>query len=151
MRQLMAHSIMKLVSMKKKNQKKDKSNIQEVIEEKLVIDKKKVETGKVKLTKKVHEEEVPVDLTATHEKINVDVKKIGRVVDGPNDPVRQEGNSTVYSVYREVYVKQTILEEEVWVTREKTTQQFKKPETLRREEIVVERSSTEKDKEQPKY
>lgn len=135
--------------MKEKSKKEDKSNVQEVIEEKLVIDKKKVETGKVKLTKRVYEEEVPVDLTTTKENVKVDVKKIGRVVDEPGDAVRQEGDSTVYSVYKEVYVKQTVLEEEVWVTRETTTQKFDKPQTLRREEIIVERSSTNNEKEQP--
>lgn len=141
--------IPKSVNMKEKSKKEDKSNVQEVIEEKLVIDKKKVETGKVKLTKRVYEEEVPVDLTTTKENVKVDVKKIGRVVDEPGDAVRQEGDSTVYSVYKEVYVKQTVLEEEVWVTRETTTQKFDKPQTLRREEIIVERSSTNNEKEQP--
>lgn len=129
--------------MKKEHKQKDKSNVQEVIEERLVIDKVKLETGKVKLTKKVYEEEVPLDLSTTQEEIEVEVRKIGRVVDAPGEAVRKEGDSTIYSVYREVYVKQTLLEEEIWINRKRSVQQFEQPQTLRREEITVERSSKE--------
>lgn len=113
----------------------------EVVEERLVVDKEKVETGKVVLHKRVIEEDVPLDLNLTEEHIDVEVKKIGDVVDKPGPAVREEGDTTIYSVYREVYVKQTILEEEVRITRKKMNRPYHSSEKLRREVIDVERIS----------
>lgn len=125
---------------KVENPQKEKISL---VEEKLSVEKKVVETGKVKLTKKVIEEDVPKDLTGYEEEIEIDVKKIGQVVDKPGKAVRTEGDSTIYSVYREQYVKQTILEEEVWVTKKRTEKNYNSPEKLKREVIEVERSRKE--------
>lgn len=111
-----------------------------VVEETLAVGKKEVETGKVRITKKVMEEEVPLDFTGFEEEIEIDVKKIGRVVDKPGKAVRTEGDTTIYSVYREEYVKQTILEEEVWVTKRRNQKNFNKSEKLKREVINIERT-----------
>ncbi len=113
----------------------------DIIEERLVVDKEKVTKGKVVLNKRIIEEDVPLDMEVTEEHIDVEVKKIGEVVDKPGPAVREEGDTKIYSVYREVYVKQTILEEEVRITRHKTTKPFHTSETLRREVIDVERIS----------
>lgn len=113
----------------------------DIIEERLVVDKEKVEKGRVVLHKRVIEEDVPLDLELTEEHIDVEVKKIGEVVDRPGPAVREEGDTKIYSVYREVYVKQTILEEEVRITRHHTRKPFHTSETLRREVIDVERIS----------
>lgn len=113
----------------------------DIIEERLVVEKDKVEKGKVVLHKRVVEEDVPLDLELTEEHLDVEVKKIGKVVDKPGPAVREEGDTKIYSVYREVYVKQTILEEEVRITRKKTTKPYHSSEKLRREIIDVERTS----------
>lgn len=113
----------------------------DIIEERLVVDKEKVDKGKVILHKRIIEEDVPLDLELTEEHIDVEVKKIGKVVDKPGPAVREEGDTKIYSVYREVYVKQTILEEEVRITRHHTRKPFHTSETLRREVIDVERIS----------
>lgn len=113
----------------------------DIIEERLVVDKEKVDKGKVVLHKRIIEEDVPLDLELTEEHIDVEVKKIGRVVDEIGPAVREEGDTKIYSVYREVYVKQTILEEEVRITRHHTRKPFHTSETLRREVIDVERIS----------
>ena len=118
----------------------------DIIEERLVVDKEKVEKGKVRLHKRVIEEEVPLDLELTEEHIDVEVKRIGKVVDKPGPAVREEGDTKIYSVYREVFVKQTILEEEVRITRKKSTKPYHTSETLRREVIDVERISGESEK-----
>lgn len=113
----------------------------DIIEERLVVDKEKVDKGKVILHKRIIEEDVPLDLELTEEHIDVEVTKIGKVVEKPGPAVREEGDTKIYSVYREVYVKQTILEEEVRITRHHTRKPFHTSETLRREVIDVERIS----------
>ena len=113
----------------------------DIIEERLVVDKEKVEKGRVTLHKRLIEEDVPLDLELTEEHIDVEVKKIGKVVDKIGPAVREEGDTKIYSVYREVYVKQTILEEEVRITRHHTRKPFHTSETLRREVIDIERIS----------
>ncbi|UJH92338.1 YsnF/AvaK domain-containing protein [Antarcticibacterium sp. 1MA-6-2] len=123
----------------------------DVIEERLVVGKEKVETGKVVLHKRVIEEDVPLDLELFEEHMDVEVKKIGKVVDSMGPAVRQEGDTKIYSVYREVYVKQTILEEEVRITKKQTTKPFHTSETLRREVIDVERISGERDQSASQY
>lgn len=120
----------------------------DIIEERLVVDKEKVEKGRVVLHKRVIEEDVPLDLELTEEHIDVEVKKIGTVVDKPGPAVREEGDTKIYSVYREVFVKQTILEEEVRITRHHSRKPFHTSETLRREVIDVERiSDVDRDRE----
>lgn len=112
----------------------------EVIEENLRVGKRKVITGTVTLNKKVLEEEIPLDFKGIREEVHVEVKKIGKIVDEPGPAVREEGDSTVYSVYREKYIKQTILEEEVWVTKKQHEVNYESPQKLRREVIDIERS-----------
>lgn len=109
----------------------------EVVQEDLVVGKKEIETGKIVLTKKVLEEEVPLDLSGFEEELDVNIKKIGQLMDEPGPAMRTEGDSTIYSVYREVYVKKVILEEEVWVTKKVNQRSYEDLEKLRREQISV--------------
>ena len=121
----------------------------QIVEENLQVHKKKIETGRVKISKKVLQEEVPLDLIGFEEDIEIKRKKIGRVVEKPGPAVRNEGDSTVYSLYREVYVKQTILEEEVWVSKKRNPTSYKEKEKLRKEVLEIERipgDSIEKEK-----
>lgn len=113
----------------------------DIIEERLVVDKEKVEKGSVVLHKRVIEEDIPLDLNLTEEHIDVEVKKIGEVVDKVGPAMREEGDTTIYSVYREVYVKQIILEEEVRITKKLTKKPFHSSEKLRREVVDIERVS----------
>lgn len=108
-------------------------------EENLNVSKKKIETGRVKISKKVLTEEVPVDLSGFEEEIKIERKKIDRVVEKPGPAVRKEGDSTVYSLYREVYIKQTILDEEVWISKKQTPTSNKRKEKLRKEVLEIER------------
>lgn len=113
----------------------------EVLQEDLVVGKKEIETGKIVLTKNVLEEEVPLNLSGFEEDLEVKVNKVGQLMDEPGPAIRTEGDSTVYSVYREVYVKKVILEEEVWVTKKVKNRSFEDLEKLKREEIIVGRVS----------
>lgn len=113
----------------------------ELKKEKLNVEKKQIETGRVKISKKVLKEEIPLDFSGFEEEIEIDRKKIGRVVEMLGPAVRKEGDSTVYSLYKEVYVKQIILEEEVWISKKRITKAFKGTEKLKREVIEIERTS----------
>ena len=68
----------------------------DIIEERLVVDKEKVDKGKVILHKRIIEEDVPLDLELTEEHIDVEVKKIGKLVDHPGPSVREEGDTYIY-------------------------------------------------------
>lgn len=132
--------------MEKKNKnilKSQDSDKIELAEENLHVEKKIIETGRVKISKKVLKEDVPVNLSGFDEEIEIDRKKIGRVVDKPGPAVRKEGDSTIYSLYKEVYVKQTVLEEEVWVSKKRVQKSFEGKEKLRREVLEIERTPDE--------
>lgn len=129
--------------MEKKNNKTFKDQDSEKIElaeENLNVGKKEIQTGRVKISKKVLKEEIPIELSGFEEEIEIDRKKIGRVVDKPGPAKRKEGDSTVYSLYKEVYVKQTILEEEVWISKKQVQKSFKGKEKLRKEVLEIERT-----------
>ncbi len=132
--------------MEKENKKNTSKNIKgsevkEVLEERLVINKKKVNIGKVILEKKVYEDEVPYKTTGFQEEAVIDVKKIGKIVDAPGPSVREEGDTTIFSIYREELVKQVVLVEEIHVTKKKTKQSYKGTKMLKREEIEIKRST----------
>lgn len=117
------------------------SEVKEVLEERLVISKEKVITGKVIIEKKVYEDEVPYETTGFQEEAIIDIKKIEKIVDAPGPSVREEGDTTIFSVYREEFVKQVILVEEIYVTKKKTKQSYKGSKMLKREEIEIKRST----------
>lgn len=128
-------------------EKKDKRNLKspeaekiKIKEEELHVKKKKINTGSVKISKKVLKEETPIDLTGFVEEIEVKRRPVNRVVDAPGPAVRTEGDATVYSLYKEVYVKQTILEEEVWISKKKVQKSYKGKAELKREVLDIERT-----------
>lgn len=109
-------------------------------EEELHVKKKKIKTGNVKISKKVIKEETPIDLTGFVEDVEIERRQINRIVDAPGPAVRTEGDATVYSLYKEVYVKKLILEEEVWISKKKVRKSYKGKEELKREVLDIERT-----------
>jgi uncharacterized protein (TIGR02271 family) len=111
-----------------------------VMEEDLRVDRRKVETGRVRLTKTVHEREELVDEPLLEEEIEVERVAINRIVDGPL-PVRHEGDTMIIPLLEEVPVveKRLVLKEELRIT--KRQHKTRKPQrvTLRSEEARVER------------
>jgi len=110
------------------------------VAETAVVRKEQGATETVRLHKRVHEDEEVLDLPIQAETIEVERIPVDDWVDGPI-PVRQEGDTTIYPVVREVLVveKRLKLVEEVRVTRKQTTDHVQKRVRLRREEITVER------------
>lgn len=113
-------------------------------EETLRVGKRTLERGRVLVTKRVVEREETVDLPLLQEQIEVERVAINRVVEQAA-PVRYEGDTTIIPLYEEVLVfsKQLMLVEEVRVTRHRSERRAPQRVTVRREEAVVERSSSD--------
>ncbi|ARS34811.1 YsnF/AvaK domain-containing protein [Pontibacter actiniarum] len=112
-----------------------------VVEEELRVGKKEVETGRVRISKDVHEEQVEVDVPLTHEEIDVVRVAINQHVDTPPPPVRYEGDKMIIPVLKEEVVvqKRLVLVEELHVTRKQVQTHEKQQVTLRKEEVNVDR------------
>jgi stress response protein YsnF len=100
-----------------------------VVEETALVYKERVVTEKVRLHKRVHEDEEVLDIPVQAEAIEVERVPVGRWLDAPAE-VRREGDTTVYPVV-----------EEVRVTRRQETRRVQERVALRREEVVVERDA----------
>jgi uncharacterized protein (TIGR02271 family) len=123
-----------------------KTTVIPVIEEELDVQKRALETGKVRVTKVVHEQETLVDEPLYHDEVEVERVLIDRVVDGPL-PVRYENDTIIVPIMEEVLVveKRLILKEEVHIHKRRVETHQPQQMTLRREEVCVERlESTDK-------
>lgn len=87
------------------------------IEEQLQVGKQTLETGRVSLTKTVHETEETVAIPLLREEYTVERMTFHEYVDEV-PATRQEGETTIYSVVNEVLVvqKRLLLVEEIRVT-----------------------------------
>ena len=111
-----------------------------VLVEELEVQKRPVETGKVRITKVVHERETTVDEPLWHDKVAITRVPIQRVVEGPV-PVREEHGTTIISVVEEVLVveKRWMLREEIHIRQQRIETHQPQRITLRSEEVQVER------------
>jgi uncharacterized protein (TIGR02271 family) len=114
-----------------------------LIEEKLVISKEIVETGKVHIRKTVTEEVASVNIPITNEIYQVERVEVPlRTLDSPPEPMRQDGDTTIIPVVREITVVQKKYQviEEIHIHRTLTQTPLTQEITLRKEHINVERS-----------
>lgn len=125
----------------------EKSQTIPVVEEQLRVDKKVVESGKVHLSKRVVENETSVTLPLTEESYEIERVPVNRVVDEPPQAMRQEGNTTIIPVVREVMVVQKRYEivEEIRLTKNVTQEQHTEQVTLRKEEVDINRQQPDDD------
>ena len=123
-----------------------KTTIIPVIEEELDVQKRVVETGKVRVTKVVHERESVIDEPLFRDEVEVERVLIDRVVDGPVS-VRYEEDTMIVPIMEEVLVieKRLILKEELHIRKRRVGTHQPQQVTLRREEVRIERlESTDK-------
>jgi uncharacterized protein (TIGR02271 family) len=111
-----------------------------VVEEQLLLGKRAVETGRIRVKKRVIEEQQAFDQPLNREEIAVERVTVERFVDGPVAD-RQEGDTLVLPVLEEVLVieKRLMVREEVRITRKVRAVQERQEVTLRREEVEIER------------
>jgi uncharacterized protein (TIGR02271 family) len=115
-----------------------------VVAEAVKVDRRWVETGKVRINKVVHQEEQSVETSLLRDVVDVKRVPIDRMIDRPV-PIRNEGETLIIPVVEEVLVveKRYILKEEIHVTQRQEQVQTSQTVPLRREEVTVERVSTE--------
>jgi uncharacterized protein (TIGR02271 family) len=113
-----------------------------IVQEELHVEKQKVETGRVRLTKTVQEREVMVTEPSMQEDIQIERVPVNRWLSEPAS-VRYEGDIMIIPVMEEVPVveKRLRLKEELRVTKRQITTQRSEPVRLRTEEVHVERLS----------
>jgi stress response protein YsnF len=112
-----------------------------VIEERLEIGRRTVETGGVVRVHK-HVDEVPTEVRESLVTEHVDTERvpIGRVLQEPIG-IRHEGDVTIIPVIEERLVmrKELVLVEEIRLTRRREVREAREQVTLRRERVTVER------------
>lgn len=116
-----------------------------VIEEQAHVTKQTVESGRVRISKNVREDEVLIDMPVVHEEVGVQRIPIDQYVEQAPPAVRYEGDKMIVSVLREelVLVKRIKLVEELHITNRRVEEHRTEPITLRREEINIERARNE--------
>lgn len=111
-----------------------------VVMEELDVQRRQVETGRVRLTKVVREHEEMVDEPLLREEVTVERSAINQIVNEPV-PVRYEGDTMIVPVLEEILVveKRLVLKEEIRITRQRVEWREPQRVTLRSEEVLVER------------
>ena len=115
-----------------------------VVAEELRVERRVVETGRVRLTKKVFEREEVIDASVMREEVDVRRVAVNRPVSEP-PPVRYEGETMIVPVFEEVLVveKRLVLREELHITRRRVAERRPQRVTLRSERVEVERLETQ--------
>jgi uncharacterized protein (TIGR02271 family) len=111
-----------------------------VIAEELAVQKRVIETGKVRIKKVVQEREAIVDEPLFGEEVEIERVPIQRVVEGPV-PVRYEDDTVIVSVLEEVLVveKRLLLKEELHIRKRRVETHQPQQVMLRHEEARIER------------
>ena len=114
-----------------------------VVEERLLVGKRLVETGKVRLRKTVQEYDTSLDETLAVRTYDVERVVLNQPIESVPG-VRLDGETTVYPIVEEqlIVTRQLVLKEELRITRRDTERQDTRSVTLRREMIEVEREPT---------
>lgn len=123
-----------------KEQMDGSTHVIPLLSEKLSVTKRVVETGTVRLTKRVEEHTETVEIPLTNVAWEVEHVPLDRVVE-EEPPVRYEGDTTVYPVMAErvTVLRELVLVEEVRVTRMIATTTETSTHVLRRETLIEER------------
>jgi uncharacterized protein (TIGR02271 family) len=132
------------------NQDKTKKMTIPVIEEQVQVAKKVVESGTVRITKVVTEQEVPVDIPLMEEQHDIRRIPVNQYVETLPPPMRYDGETMIIPVVREVLVveKRLLLVEEVHITKTQVAKNETQHITLRKEEVQVTRADAGPDNDQ---
>jgi uncharacterized protein (TIGR02271 family) len=115
-----------------------------VTEERLEVGRRTVESGAVRVRKRVHQDIEQLNEPLVAEFVEAKRVPVGRVLQEPVG-IRQEGDVTIVPVIQERLVmhKELVLVEEIHLTRRREVQDANERVTLRRESVVVERFDPE--------
>lgn len=117
-----------------------------LVEERAVVTKRMVETGRVDVRTRVEQRNELVETSVAHDEVDVERVPVGREVQ-EIPQVRQEGDVTIVPVLEErvVVEKRLFLVEEIHLRRTRRSEQIAQPVTLasQRAEIVRHQTSGE--------
>jgi uncharacterized protein (TIGR02271 family) len=101
-----------------------------------------VETGRVRIHKRVETRPVELTVEAARDEVTIERVPVDRPVDAMPEP-RQEGDTLVIPVVEEVVVTETrlVVREEVRITRRRVTDQIPIQTTVRREVLDIDESA----------
>ena len=118
----------------------DEKLIIPVIEEEAFLDKRVVETGKVRISKRISEREETIDEPLFREEVTVERVAVNQYVD-QMPQVRHEGDVMIIPVVQEQLVmqKRLVLVEELRVRKQVVETHQPQTVTLRREDVDVRR------------
>ena len=118
-----------------------------VINEELHIDKEVIESGKIRIIKKVNEEKSTVEVPIKHTEVNVERKPINEYVNEHHQAIRYEGDTMIVSVLKEVVVvqKKILLVEELHINKTQKQEIHTEEVTLKSENVLIERSDNKND------
>lgn len=113
-----------------------------VIQEEITVDKRVIETGKVRISKRISEREELVDVPLLQEKVTVERVPINLFVE-TQPPVRQEGDTIIIPVVEEQVIvqKKLLLVEELRVSKQVVENHQPQPVILLKEEVEITRSA----------
>lgn len=115
-----------------------------VVREEIEVRKDVIEAGRVRVSKEVSDHVRPVDTVVAHDEVSVERVPINVYVDlAPS--VRQEGDTTIIPVVREVVVvtKYLLVVEEVRITKRRVETVDHQEVRLREERLDVQRLAPE--------
>lgn len=120
----------------------DRPNVIPLMQEDVSITKRKVETGRVRVSTKTLEHIDYARADLYQEAVHVERVPIGREV-AVAPPVREEGDTIVIPIIEEIMVveKRLVLREEIRITRTRSVDTFEEPVTLRSMVADVERET----------
>jgi uncharacterized protein (TIGR02271 family) len=111
-----------------------------VIEEEIVVGKEYVDTGKVKISKKISEHQQTIDIPLMQERVSVERVVVNKFVDTPPE-IRHDGDLMIIPVLEEQIVvqKRLVLVEELHVTKQLVETHHSEEVTTRKEDVNIER------------
>jgi len=111
-----------------------------LVDEHLSVEKRKVETGRVRISTVVDERQEWVRENLVREEISIERVRMDRLVDQP-PRMRQDGDVLIIPLVEEVLVveKKLMLREELRVRTRRHADQIEQPVTLKSTRAVIER------------
>jgi len=115
-----------------------------LLAEELSVERRVIETGRVRVATVTREHEEFVDEPVLHTHVEVQHVPVNRPVE-TMPAVRQDGDTTIVPVVEETLVveRRLVLREELHIRRARTTARYRERVTLRRQEAVVTRTPGE--------
>jgi stress response protein YsnF len=120
-------------------QRSERTEALPVVEERIRVGKRKIETGRVRITTRQRQKSQAVREQLLHEDVEVERVSVNRFAETAPE-MRKEGDILVIPVFEEVLVKRIFVREELRVSRKRNISQVDDVVRLRSQEVVVDRT-----------